>query len=260
MSNFLNHFPQTELMIRDFSSKTPLFFKDLSMMLGIFEADAKVAKQYLPSSDFKLVSPIPGKALVGINCFEYKDSDIGPYNEVSIAIAVENKKWKPGFVSVFGSTLSQNFHANILQLPVTTDVALHGGLDFFNYPKYKADIKFKETETERVCTVSDNGELLFSFTMKKLKTKSFDQNKPFNDFNKALYNSYPIMNNQIMKADLLVNQIEKGTQCMGKGFRVEIGNHEKSQLLKDLKLGKLMQQVYMPKGEAVLMEPSILDM
>lgn len=246
-------------MIRDFPSKTPLFFKDLSMMLAIFEVDAKVAKRYLPSSDFKLVSPFPGKALVGINCFEYKDTDIGPYNEVSIAIAVENKKWKPGFVSVVGSTLSQNFHANILQLPVTTDVALHGGLDFFNYPKYKANIEFQENTSERTCTVSDNDELLFSFTMKKLKTKSYDQNKSFNAFNKALFNSYPIINDQIMQADLLVNQIEKGTQWMGKGFTVQIGDHEKSQLLKELKLGRLMQQVYLPKGEAVLMEPKTFE-
>jgi len=259
MSSFLDHFPQKELMIRDFPSKTPLFFRDVSMMLAIFEADAKVAKQYLPSSDFKLISPFPGRALIGINCFEYKDSDIGPYNEVSIAIAVENKKWKPGFVSVFGSTLTQNFHANILQLPVTTDVALHGGLDFFNYPKYKADIEFIENETNRTCIVKDNDELLFAFKMKKIKTKTYDQNKTYNSFNKALFNSYPIMNNQIMKADLLVNQIEKGTQWMGKGFTVEIGNHQKSQLLKELKLGRLMQQVYMPKGEAVLMEPSIME-
>lgn len=260
MSNFLSHFKQKELMIRDFPSKTPLFFKDLSMMLGIFEVDAKVAKQYLPSSDFKLVSTFPGKALVGINCFEYKDTDIGPYNEVSIAIAVERKKWKPGFISVMGSTLSQNFHANILQLPVTTEVALHGGLDFFNYPKYLANIEYTETEKKRTCSVTDKetGELIFSFSGNKLKTKTLEQNKQFEHLNKALYNSYPILNNKMVQADLLVNQIEKGTQWMGKGFTVKIGNHPKSQLLKDLKLGKLMQQVYLPKGEAVLFEVKLI--
>ena len=132
-------------------------------------------------------------------------------------------------------------------------------LTFFNYPKYKADIEFKESDTERICTVTDNNELLFSFTMKKLKTKTFSQDKSFSSFNKALYNSYPIMNDQIMQADLLVNQIEKGTQWMGKGFSLNIGSHEKSQLLKDLKIGRLMQQVYLPKGEAVLLEPSVFE-
>ena len=198
MSNFLNHFKQKELMIRNFPSKTPIFFKNVSMMLGIFEADAKIAKRFLPSSDFKLVSSFPGKALVGINCFEYKDTDIGPYNEVSIAIAVENKKWKPGFISIINSTLSQNFHANILQLPVTTEVALHGGVDFFNYPKYLTDIDFTETDKDRTCNVSENNELLFSFTSKKIKTKSYNQNKPFSHPGLSTYfDSYPTRRNRI---------------------------------------------------------------
>jgi len=257
MSRFLEHFQQEELMIRDFSSKTPLFFNDLSMLLGIFTADYNVAKQHLPSDDFKLISPFPGKALIGINCFEYKSTDVGAYNEVSIAVAVEKKGIKPGFISIINSTLINNFHANILQLPVTTEVALHGGLDFFNYPKFLANIEYSENEKERICTVTDKStkELLYRFSGKKIKTKKLDQNKPFNKLSKALYNSYPTMDSKLLKADLLVNQIEKGMQWMGNSFTIEIGTHEKSKLLRDLNPKKQMQYMYLPKAEAILFEP-----
>lgn len=260
MSNFFNHFEQKELLIRGFKSKTPLFFQDLSMMLGIFTIDYKAAKKYLPSNDFKLISPFPGKALIGINCFEYKNTDIGPYNEVSIAIAVERKGLKPGFVSIINSSVEQTFHANILQLPVTTDVALHGGLDFFNYPKYLAEIEFSENDKSRTCTVQDQetGELIFSFTGKKIRTTSYSQHKSFSNLNHAVYNSYPTMDDKLLKAELLVNQIEKGVNWVGNSFSMKIGNHEKSALLKELNPGMLMQHVYLPKGEAILFEPSML--
>jgi hypothetical protein len=255
MSEFFNKYPQSPFMIRHFESKTPLFFHDVSMMLGIFLADKKAAMEHLPSSDFKVISPFPGKALVGINCFQYKSSDIGPYNEVSISVAVERKKWRPGFVSVITSTLSQNYHANILQLPVTTEVALHGGLDFFNYPKFMSSIDFTEDDNKQTCEVKDHGtnELLFKFSGKKIKTKKSKK------LNTALYNSYPIMNNELLQADLLVNQVTKGTKWLGSDFTLEIGNHPKSELLKALKLTKLMQYVYMPLGQAILFEPKNLN-
>ncbi len=254
MSDFFKKYPQYPLMIREFESKTPLFFQDISMMLGIFLADKKAALKHLPSSEFKLISPFPGKALVGINCFQYKSTDIGPYNEVSISVAVERKKWRPGFVSVMASTLSQNFHANILQLPVTTEVALYGGLDFFNYPKFMSSIDFTETDGQQICHVKDvaTNELIFKFSGNKIKTKKAQK------VNTALYNSYPIMNNQLLQADLLVNQIDKGVKWLGNDFSYEIGNHPQSELLKSLALSKLMQYVYMPKGQAVLFEPKLL--
>lgn len=251
MSRFFEKYPQKPFMIRDYESKSPLFFHDVSMMLGIFLADKKAAEKYLPSKDFKLITPFPGKVLVGINCFQYKSTDIGPYNEVSISVAVENKKWKPGFLSVIGSTLKQNFHANILHLPVTTEVALYGGLDFFNYPKYlaKVDVNESETETRFGVKDKDSGELIYGFTGRKIKTKVYKNE------NKALYNSYPEMDGNLLKANLLVNQNEKGVRWLGGDFSFEIGNHPKSELLRGLNLSKLMQYTYMPKGKAILFEP-----
>lgn len=251
MSKFFDQYPQVPFMIRDFESKSPLFFQDVSMMLGIFLADKKAAQKYLPSKDFKLISPFPGKALVGINCFQYKQTDIGPYNEVSISVAVEHNKLQPGFISVLKSTFKQNFHANILHLPVTTEVALHGGVDFFNYPKFLADIRVEEINDEVGMGVYDKGtgELIYRFTGQKIKTKKFGKE------NEALYNSYPEMNGELLKANLLVNQIEKGVSWMGNKFIVEIGDHPKSKLLKELNLSRLMQYTYMPKGEAILFEP-----
>lgn len=251
MSKFFDPYPQVPFMIRDFESKSPLYFQDVSMMLGIFLADKKAAEKYLPSKDFKLISPFPGKALVGINCFQYKQTDIGPYNEVSISVAVEQNKLRPGFVSVLKSTFKQNYHANILQLPVTTEVALHGGVDFFNYPKFLANIKVEESNKEISVGVFDKetNELMYRFTGQKIRTSKTTK------VNEALYNSYPEMNGEMLKADLLVNQIEKGVSWMGNKFTFEIGNHPKSELLRELKLSRLMQYTYMPKGEAILFEP-----
>ena len=142
-----------------------------------------------------------------------------------------------------------------MQLPVTTEVALHGGLDFFHYPKFMSNIEFKDVDNKQICEVKDfdTNEMLFKFSGNKIKTKKSKK------LNTALYNSYPEMNNTIIQADLLVNQIEKGTKWLGNDFSFEIGNHSQSQILKDLKLSRLMQYVYMPSGQAILFEPKEMN-
>ena len=170
---FFSGIAQREIAIRGQRTYSPAFYRDVHMMLGVFTADLAAARALLPSPRLRPLSAVPGKAMLGINCFEYKDTDVGPYNEVGISIGVLADDHTPGFLAVARSTISKAYHGHVLELPVTTQIALHGGLDFFNYPKFLAEIAFEDRGPFRSCRVTDpdSGALIFELTGERLAAR-----------------------------------------------------------------------------------------
>jgi hypothetical protein len=87
-----------------------------------------------------------GKAGVLVNFFEYRQSAIGPYNEVGLAIlCYPTKKGQPALLmpQFFRDARKWTFGAYVIDLPVTTEIAYIGGKEIWNYPKFVTDITFK---------------------------------------------------------------------------------------------------------------------
>jgi hypothetical protein len=248
MTDFFEGISQREISIRGEPGKAPMFFRDVNMMLAIFTADRKAAASLLPSAKYRPLSFTPGRVLVGVNCFEYKDTDIGAYNEVAIPVAVRlGRRFTPGMFTVARSAMSEKYDAYIHDLPVSTEIAVAGGIDFLNYPKWLADIRFEEDEQSRSCRVLDpkTGDTRYAFTGKKIRTKTRPRI--------CTFFSYPVMDGKIMKATVRVNMIEWGKKMFKSGFEIEEGT------LSNLKPGKLLQYVYAPRCEAVLFDPEEVE-
>jgi len=224
---FFEGVAQKDIFIRGQRAKSPAFYRDVGMMLAIVTVDLKAAQALMPAREYSPVCLWPGRALLGINCFEYRDTDVGPYNEVSLALAVRMGAGNtPGFLSVARSLISDTYHAYILHLPVNTEIALHGGVDIFNYPKYLADIRFDETESERNCRVldKDSGELIYAFKGKRLPCAKRRADESARKPNTTTFFSYPLMNGKILRAMFRLNQIEFRTQWFGQGIDIAMGS------------------------------------
>lgn len=260
--SFFKGYEQKKIPIRQFKGKTPLFYQDLNLMGCIFTADLKTIKKYLPSKEYHPLSILPGRGLAAIHCVEYKQSDIGPYNEVSLSIAVQyGKKSKPVPIHLLQSALKSDYHGYIKELPVTTDVALYGGIDFFNYPKYLADISFRETSSHRVCTLRDKEslDLILEFEAQKIKTRNFE-NIPFlNKWSIMTLNAYPIKKGKPVHAKTLIHQKEFGVSFLIPRVNIRLGDHFRSKSFRELDLGKQIQFFYSPSCEGILFEPEDMD-
>ena len=252
--SFFDGISQREIAIRGQRTYSPAFYRDVHMMLGIFTADLATARALLPSPRLRPLSAVPGKALVGINCFEYKDTDVGPYNEVGISIGVQVDDHTPGFLAVARSTISQAYHGHVLELPVTTQIALHGGLDFFNYPKFLAEITFEERGSIRSCRVTDpeSNALIFEMTGERIATRRRQSGRAPD---LCTFYSYPVKDGRLMKARFELNQIEKDRRLFGGWFKVTTGDHPRARSLADLRPGRLLQYVYAPRCQGILYEP-----
>ncbi len=261
-NSFFKGYKQKELPIRQFKGKSPLFFQDINLMGCVFTADLKAIRKFLPSKHYYPLSFFPGRGLVAIHCMEYKKSDIGPYNEVSLSIAIQYGK-KPSFIPLplLQSTLTSNYHGYIQELPVTTEVALYGGVDYFNFPKYLADIRFRETSLHRICTLRDKEsmDLILEFEAQKITTRSLDRLPVLNELSKMTLNAYPVKGGKTVHAKTLIHQKEFGVSFLIPRVNIRLGDHPRSAPFQELDLGTQLQFFYAPNCEGILFEPKEID-
>ncbi len=249
---FFDAYRQAPVSIRGAPGKSPMFFRDFNMMGGVFAADRAAARAALPARGYRSLDLPLGRALVAVHCMEYKDSDIGPYNEVSLSIAL--RRGPLPFTSLLQAARAlrtRTFHAYVKALPVTTEVALHGGVDFFNYPKFLADITFRETSSHRVCTVRDkqSRDLILEFEGRKLPARPCEE--------RLTLHTYPEIKGRPARARLVVNQLERGASFMlGAGLR--FGAHPAADVFKRLGIGRLAHYLYAPRCQGVLFAPEAL--
>jgi hypothetical protein len=250
---FFDGYHQEPVSIRGAPGKSPMFFRDFHLMGAVFLADFSRARAALPKGRLRPLRMPLGRALVAVHCMEYKDSDIGPYNEISLSIAVKHGRLPlPSLFQAARALRSQTFHAYITALPVTTEVALHGGIDFFNYPKTLADISFRETAAHRICTLRDkaSGDVLLEFEGRRLATWTC---APKDENPMTLY-TYPEIGGRAQRAKLLVNRLESGTSYL-RGAGLRLGAHPGAEPFRALGLGPVVEYQYAPRCQGVLFKP-----
>lgn len=255
MSGFFDGYRQEPVSIRGVPGKSPMFFRDFSLMGGVFLADAARVRAALPRGYRPLTLPL-GRALVAVHCMEYKDSDIGPYNEVSLSIALNRGRLPfTSLAQAARSVLTRTYHAYVKALPVTTETALYGGIDFFNYPKVLADISFHETAAHRVCTLRDlaSRDLILEFEGRRTSTRSPAAQE---DDLMTLY-TYPEMDGRPRRAKLLVKRLECGTKLL-RGARLHLGSQARADEFKGLGIGRVVEYLYAPRCQGVLSLPEAL--
>lgn len=250
-SGFLTGIQQKTVTFKKYKTKSPLVFYDLHMMGGIFTASLKHVKRLLPKN-YHPVQVFPGKALLAVHCMEYHDSDIGPYGEVSISVILKPPGFIiPGSVKLLLATLTKNVHVFVQELPVTTDVANIGGIQFFKFPKFVADISFRETKTHRICTLRDKKtlDLILEIDCMKISTRHIQQNK-----SREIYtvHTYSQKKDPGMRGKFKINLLERGMSFLMPRISLRWGKHPLAIKMNELKWGIQLQSVYAPQCEAVL--------
>lgn len=237
---------QWDMMNRDQSleGKLPVFYYDNTAMTAIFTASTEKIRRHLPLPEMHPVEVWKGRALVAFTAFEYRSSDIDPYNEFSISFPITfRKKAIPG-LTVLGMMARRYFTAYVWQLPVTTERARKGGVEMYGYPKYLADIIFSDEGSMLSCSLSEGGKNILTLKGKKLRTSSEKVNR---------FKTFSIMDGVPLAANIYMNPLEFGKSISKKAARLTLGDHEVSTQLLDMDLSPCpIFFQYMPMMEAIL--------
>jgi hypothetical protein len=120
----------------------PLRYFDARCLIASFPADLRRATALLEHTGLNAVAREDGNATVLFGCFEYRDSDLGPYNEVGLSILAT----APG---------DRTPALYVVNLPVTTAVTNRAGRELWGYDKFVATIDIKGNERAFSTTLRD---------------------------------------------------------------------------------------------------------
>jgi len=169
--DFFDGVEQVKLKVDGGSAMFPIFYRDARMFTIVLPANLLKLKSMLPDVRFCPAQVFPGVGAVTLTAFEYYDTDIKPYNEFSMGIFLNSPYYAPlpGY-NVLRQYFARMYSVFIYHLPVTTEIALRGGIDFYNYPKFLAAIDFSETEKRITCDLSRDGERILTVSVEKAPT------------------------------------------------------------------------------------------
>jgi hypothetical protein len=230
---------------REYDTPLPIFYYDCSSMSVIYTASTGLVKKHIPGDDLYPVEIFPGRCLVTISGFEYRNSDLGPYNEFSVAVLVQHKKKPLPLLPVISSMAGNCFHVFILHLPVTSEKARRGGVELGGFPKFLADIEFRKNQSFTECTLSYKKNHVVTMRGENLKTSRCGKIK---------YVIYTSLNGCLVNNVMYVNPHQFAQSLNRNTAAIETGkNHAICDLLSGIKLGgKPLVYQTIPSFEAIL--------
>ncbi|HHT9029891.1 TPA: acetoacetate decarboxylase [Burkholderia cenocepacia] len=118
----------------------PNFYYRSSNVQLLFLAPADRLRAMLPTP-LEPLRAYPGHGLVALTFFSYSVCDNDPYDEVSVAVVIRRPGARgPHAPELLASMRRRSFHAHVLALPVTTEIARVRGLYGYQLPKWRTEI------------------------------------------------------------------------------------------------------------------------
>jgi hypothetical protein len=159
----------------------PIVYRDVEALTAFFPFPVRNAVNALPAgSGLVPVLAWRGHAVLVLACFDYKDSGVGSYGEVAIAILASTRRLPP-LVPALIERYLENVGLYVVHLPVTTELAYRAGRELWNYPKFVADICFRTEGDRRVCELSEGGRSILTLSVASRGARHYEA-RPFRTF------------------------------------------------------------------------------
>ena len=236
---------QWEFERDDIKAKLPVFYYDNTTLTAIYTASTKKVKAHLPHPAMRPVELFPGRCLVAFTAFEYRETDIDPYNEFSITCLITFGRSQVPGLTVTGMLARRCFTGYVWHLPVTTEIARVGGVELYGYPKFLADIEFTKEGGWITCDLSEEGTRILSLKGRVLPTKKGKITR---------YITYPVKDGIPLKAHVYVTPLEFAESRNPKDAELTVGSgHAICDELGGIGLSKKpVVYQYLPVNEAIL--------
>src|SRR5512135_996962 len=169
-SAFFEDVRQIDFMIGEQPAKTPTFYYDGSYISAAFPARYKGLRELMPDPRYVPARLALRLGVIAIICQDLRDTDIGPYREVVIAIPLNEPYFRanlPGRALMTSGRLGQ-LHAFMRHAHVTSEGSLRGGVYFYGYPKFIAEVDFSETDEQSRCRLAEGKEHILTFLGKRI--------------------------------------------------------------------------------------------
>lgn len=241
-SDFFSEIRQAKVPWAGGTIDLPVFYYDASTLSIQFLISTNRLRTLLPSPRIQPLRVTPWHSVLIISALEYRDCDIGPYNEVSLGVPMTLDTPSPLFTGTLNPVpaIPQIY---IHHLPVTTDIALKAGIEFAGYPKFLAKIVFEKDGSWILCHLHEGEQHIFTLRGREGELQSAQRSR---------VQPITVRGGYMLSSELIVSE---RLQCQNQGARdaqLELGNHPIAQELKGLKLNRIIGYQYAPQHQALL--------
>lgn len=143
--------------VEDQTVTMPVLVRDASAGTVMFEVDAARAAALLPAGApeaFEIVESSPGRAQLNLAVIDYRDNDLGDYDEIGITLFVQPRGRDEAEPGTF-----------ITHLPVNEHFTCEAGKGIWGFPKTIEDISIVYTDASVTATLSMDGQLVFRLAL-----------------------------------------------------------------------------------------------
>ena len=123
----------------------PILYFDVRNVVALFAAPLGPTRDALRGTGLVPATLSPGKAVVGLSFYDYRDTTVGPYGEVGTAVLAVREGEESGplaLIDLLRAPSTRRLGMVVLDLPVTTPLAHAAGRELWGYPKFVTRITF----------------------------------------------------------------------------------------------------------------------
>jgi len=136
----------------------PVVVRDAEALSVMYPVRTAAVQRLLPTATLHPAEWWPGWAICVLAAIEYKDNDLGTYNEVGVNFLVTyGPRRALPLLGLVTASRQGTLGAYVHRLPVTTSFSRDAGRDIWGFPKTVAHITFTDTGDRRTCRLESDG-------------------------------------------------------------------------------------------------------
>lgn len=154
----------------------PVWVRDASVTFASFSVPTRAAKAVIGNPRVELAEVFPGRAMASIAAIEYRENDLGQYNELAIAFVVRMGGGRA--LPLVGMTIDSmrgNIGTYIHRLPVTTEFSCEAGRAIWGLPKTVEKISIREESGKRIATLTSGDDHVLTLMVKAGGKRTFHE-------------------------------------------------------------------------------------
>ena len=140
--------------------KLPVVVRDAASGNAMYLVDAAAVARLLPGDAFEVLEAAPGKTQLILGMIDYRDNDLGDYNEVAVIFFVKPRGADAEEAGTF-----------IYKLPVNQGFTCEAGALIWGFPKTVEEIDIDYSDTSATCKLVMGGQHVFTLTVPRAQPK-----------------------------------------------------------------------------------------
>ncbi len=208
----------------------PCVVRDAASGAATYLVSAAAARRLIPGDAFELCEVWPGRTLLSIASIDYRDNDLGDYNEVSITFFVRPKA-APRGIPYLGDAIAflrQKVGTFIYKLPVTQSFSCEAGCTIWGFPKTVEQIEIDHAPTRSHCRLVMDGKDVLTLSLSRTGKGSMPEREMITY---TYINGVPHQTRSRMSG-------EGFGVSGGRGVELSLGRHPVADVLRELGLPK----------------------